>query len=129
MSVFEGEVKCTQININIFIGKLNCKNLLEADTYDSLTISKFDKEGKKNLMKYDPQKFIEILSDRINYDEIPECPYCGSQQYTVIDKFATILLDDNPMTVTMGSAVPSGMIICNNCGHIEFFALRTIGLF
>ena len=59
---------------------------------------------------------------------IPNCPYCGGQTFTSTDKFATILIGEDIHSINLGPSIPSGILVCANCGHIEFFALGSLGL-
>ena len=80
------------------------------------------------MKKYDPKEFIEAFGKHINGRDIPDCPYCGGQKFTSTDKFASIIIGDDTTSVNLGPSIPSGMLICSNCGHIEFFALGALGL-
>lgn len=79
------------------------------------------------MAKYNPEKFINILNKKIS-GSIPICPFCGGQKYTSTDSVASILIGDDTSNLNLGPHVPSGMIICENCGRIEFFALGVLGL-
>lgn len=72
---------------------------------------------------YNPNEFIESLLKRINKDNIPACPYCGGNQFTTTESFASILIGKNLDSVNIGPTIPAGMMICEKCGHIDFFAL------
>lgn len=80
------------------------------------------------MSKYDPKEFISALGKKMNGRNVPNCPYCGGQKFTSTDKFATILIGDEMSGINLGPNIPSGMIVCENCGHIEFFALGSLGL-
>lgn len=79
--------------------------------------------------KYDPTQFVAQLTEKVKgKGDIPACPFCGGEHFTTTGQFANILLADNVTEVSLGSSIPSGMVICENCGHIEFFALGSLGL-
>ena len=80
------------------------------------------------MSKYNPDKFIHALGEKMNGREVPNCPYCGGQSFTSTGKFATILIGDDTNSINLGPSIPSGMLVCSNCGHIEFFALGSLGL-
>lgn len=80
------------------------------------------------MTKYEPTDFINALKDKMNGRSIPNCQYCGGRKFTSTDKFATILINDELNGISIGPNIPSGMVICENCGHIEFFALGSLGL-
>lgn len=80
------------------------------------------------MSKYNPKEFIGALDKKMNGRDVPNCPYCGGQKFTSTDKFATILIGDDTSSVSLGPSIPSGLLVCANCGHIEFFALGSLGL-
>jgi len=80
------------------------------------------------MIKYEPKEFISALGNKLHNQNVPPCQYCGGNKFTSTDKFATILISDDHSGITLGPNIPSGMIICENCGHIEFFALGSLGL-
>lgn len=80
------------------------------------------------MSKYNPNEFINALKIKFNGRGIPACPYCGGVKFTTTNQLATILTGDDTDSVNIGPSIPSGMIICEECGHIEFFALGALGL-
>lgn len=80
------------------------------------------------MRKYNANRFAEELIRKTNGRGIPLCPYCGSSQFTSTDKLATILIGDELDGVSLGPSIPAGMVICENCGHMDFFALGALGL-
>ena len=80
------------------------------------------------MSKYVPNDFIEALGKKMNGQGIPNCKYCGGNKFTSTDKFATILIGEELSGINLGPNIPSGMVVCENCGHIEFFALGVLGL-
>ncbi len=80
------------------------------------------------MSKYEPKDFISALGKKIKGGNIPNCQYCGGRKFTSTDKFATILIGDELSGINLGPNIPSGMVICENCGHVEFFALGSLGL-
>lgn len=79
-------------------------------------------------MKYDPQEFINSLTKKMGGRSFPQCPICGGENYTSTDNFVTLPVSKELGNVTLGPNIPTGMVICENCGHIEFFALGALGL-
>ena len=73
------------------------------------------------MKTYDPNEFIKALAQHTNNRPIPQCPYCGGQQFTTTDSLASILIGKETNGIAIGPFVPAGMIICQKCGHIEFF--------
>ncbi len=80
------------------------------------------------MSKYNSNEFIAALGKKTMGREIPNCPYCGGQKFTTTDKLASIIIGDDKKSLNLGPSIPSGMLICTNCGHIEFFALGSLGL-
>lgn len=80
------------------------------------------------MKKYEPQKFIEAFYNKTKKKGIPNCPYCGGSKFTTTDKYAPIIISTDIGNVNFGPSIPAGMIICETCGHIEFFALGALGL-
>lgn len=80
------------------------------------------------MNRYEPLKFISKLGEKVNGRSIPNCPYCGGEKFTSTEKFATILIGEDLENVSLGPSIPSGMLICENCGHMEFFALGSLGM-
>lgn len=80
------------------------------------------------MHKYNSQKFVEAMNEKMSGRGIPACDYCGGIQFTTTDKLSNIIIGDELDSVSLGPTIPAGMIICENCGHIEFFALGALGL-
>lgn len=80
------------------------------------------------MSKYNPNEFIAALVKKMNGREIPDCPYCGGDKFTTTQNFATILIGDETKNIRLGPNIPAGMIICENCGHMELFAMGSLGL-
>lgn len=80
------------------------------------------------MAKYNPDDFIKAVSKKMNGKTVPTCPYCGGKKYTSTRNVAAILIGDDTENLNLGPHIPSGMIICESCGHIEFFALGALGL-
>lgn len=80
------------------------------------------------MSKYNPNEFIVALTKKLKGKQVPTCSYCGGNKFTSTDKFATILIGDEVSGISLGPNIPSGMVVCENCGHIEFFALGSLGL-
>ncbi len=77
---------------------------------------------------YDSKKFIDALTKKMGKNTVPRCPYCNGNKFSSTPQFASILIGNNLEELKLGTSVPSGMLICQNCGHIEFFALGVLGL-
>lgn len=80
------------------------------------------------MSKYDPNLFIAEIENRINNRRVPQCRFCGGNRFTTTDSLATILIGKELNAVSIGPSVPAGMIVCEKCGHIDFFALGALGL-
>lgn len=80
------------------------------------------------MSKYNPKEFITALGAKMNGRIIPDCPYCGGKKFTTTQSIATILIGDDTKNISLGPNIPAAMIICENCGHMEFFAMGSLGL-
>ena len=79
------------------------------------------------MSKYNPNDFINAFRKRTNR-EVPACPFCGNRNYTTTDSLASIIIGQETNSLCIGTSIPTGMLICTKCGHIEFFALGALGL-
>ena len=80
------------------------------------------------MKKYNNQEFIDTVMKRIRKNAFPTCPYCGGNSFSTPEQFASIIAGNELPGINLGVSIPSGMVICKNCGHIEFFALGALGL-
>ena len=49
-------------------------------------------------------------------------------KFTTTSKVAKIIINENIDGISIGPIIPAGVLVCEGCGHIEFFALGTLGL-
>lgn len=77
---------------------------------------------------FQTEAFLEKLSQRTKDHPIPPCPYCGEKDFTTLPEFGAIVSGSSFRELKLGPAVPCGMMICKNCGHVDFFALGILGL-
>ncbi len=69
----------------------------------------------------------ELLDSLNNKIKIPNCPFCGSRNFNLIEGFSRLDLSDNVNNIQIGGKnVPIISIACSNCGHIESFAVKAI---
>lgn len=80
------------------------------------------------MIKYDPKEFANRLTERCAAHPLRPCPFCGHQDYTSTEDFATILISNDHLNLSLGPNIPAGMVICKNCGHMDFFALGALDL-
>ena len=80
------------------------------------------------MSKYNNQDFLNALTQKMGSNNVPQCPYCGGQKFTTPEQFASIIIGEDLSRINLGPNVPAGMVICEKCGHIEFFALGFMGL-
>ena len=64
----------------------------------------------------------------MNGHGFPSYPYCGGQKFTTTQNFATFLIAEDTQNINLGPNIPAGMVVCEKCGHIEFFAMGPLGL-
>jgi hypothetical protein len=77
-------------------------------------------------MPIDREKIGKILSD---HGAVKPCHRCGHTNFTVIEGYSNLSLQDNLDGVFIGGpSVPAAMVACNNCGAITHHALGPLGL-
>ena len=42
--------------------------------------------------------------------------------------YAYIIIGKDLTGISLGPSIPSGVVVCTKCGHLEFFALGALGL-
>ena len=79
------------------------------------------------MKKFEPELFKKKLIERIR-DKTHHliCPYCGGEKFTTTKSLAAVLTGEEVDQLSLGSYIPAGMLICEQCGHIEFFALGAL---
>lgn len=57
------------------------------------------------------------------------CPICHQSKYTLLDGYFVDVIQDKYQSIQLGGRIlPSVMLVCNNCGHLESFSLGVLGL-
>ena len=78
-------------------------------------------------MTYGQKTLIELALKRKN--ALLPCSRCGHNTFSVLDKYGRIELQDDFKTVLLGGpSIPCAIVICNNCGHVDFHALGSLDL-
>lgn len=80
------------------------------------------------MSEYKSNEFISRISQKLPNGSYPTCPYCKGTNFSALPQFASILINTDMKNLNLGPSIPCGMVICNNCGHIEFFALGALGM-
>lgn len=80
------------------------------------------------MKKYNPEEFVEALSKKMGTPNIRSCPFCHGNKFTTTQQYAAIVIGEGLDGLTLGPNIPAGMIICENCGHMDFFALGALEL-
>ena len=80
------------------------------------------------MNKYDSEKFVSALTEKVNSNGLPRCPYCGADKFTTTKEYGSLLINDDLDGLNIGPSIPMGLLVCMNCGHIELFALGALGL-
>ena len=80
------------------------------------------------MKKFNTDDYINKLSKLLKNGNFPVCPYCGGNNFTTTQNFASIIASNDFDGINISTSIPCGMIICQKCGHIEFFALGALGL-
>lgn len=83
---------------------------------------------KTEMKSYDSSEFVRVLQEKSKGKSLPRCPYCDGLDFTTPEEMATIFIAKDFNGVQIGPTVPSAMIICKTCGHINFFALGVLGM-
>ena len=76
---------------------------------------------------FDQKKFIEKLRVKFK-NKIPNCQFCGGNDFTVPTEISSVVLSKKINTMQLGLSMPAGMIVCTKCGHMSFFALGALGM-
>ena len=79
-------------------------------------------------MKYEPNEFIARLTEKVETINQYKCPFCSGERFSVTGTIATIPASKDLGKMSLGPNVPAGMIVCEKCGHIDFFALGALGM-
>lgn len=80
------------------------------------------------MTEYKSSEFVEALLGKMGKRDAPPCPFCGGREYTAIDKYVTILIGSDLEAINIGPSIPSGVLVCETCGHIDLFALGSLGM-
>ena len=77
----------------------------------------------------DQAKKIEIINELNKRVQSFICPICHQAKYSFLDGYTVDPLQNNYKNLELGGKViPSVMIVCNNCGHLDRFSLGVLGL-
>lgn len=72
------------------------------------------------------RQIVKALSQRVNSIV---CPICHQSKYSFVDGYTIDPVQDDYKAVQLGGKfIPSVMLVCNNCGHIDRFSLGVLGL-
>ena len=80
------------------------------------------------MKEYDGKAFVNAVTKKTNGFNMAKCPFSGGNQFTTPEEFGSIIIGKDLHSINLGPSVPVGMIICQNCGHIDFFSLGILGL-
>lgn len=79
------------------------------------------------MNKYDSNAFVQAFSKKVNKQLA--CPICGGEKFmTNGNYYASIITGEDLDAIGLENSISAGMLICQNCGHIELFALGVLGL-
>lgn len=56
------------------------------------------------------------------------CPFCGFKSFAPYNKMTMLQVQSSGTGIQFGEAIPSAIVICSNCGYINLFALKPLGL-
>lgn len=80
------------------------------------------------MSKYNSDVFLGRLNKKIGGTTFSPCPFCGSRDFSSVDKLASVLIGDDVDSLNLGPSIPCGMVICQKCGHVNMFALGILGM-
>lgn len=78
--------------------------------------------------KYNSDDFLGRLNRKIGSNRFSPCPFCGSRDFSSVDKLASVLIGDDVDSLNLGPSIPCGMVICQKCGYVNLFALGVLGM-
>ncbi|MBR6123816.1 hypothetical protein IKQ19_09540 [Candidatus Saccharibacteria bacterium] len=78
-------------------------------------------------MKIDKNRVIQKLTEK---GAVLPCSRCGNQQFSVLDGYSKIMLDENiDGSIRIGGpSVPVSIVVCTKCGAVTMHALGALGL-
>jgi len=81
-------------------------------------------------MKLTQELKNQIAQNLQNKGAIKPCSRCGHPKFSLLDGFVNFPLaqEVSNNVIIGGPNVPSAVVACENCGHLEFHALGAIGL-
>lgn len=72
------------------------------------------------------QQIISALTRRVGSFV---CPICHQSQFMFVDGYTVDSIQNDYKAVQLGGRfIPSVMLVCNHCGHIDRFSLGVLGL-
>ncbi len=80
------------------------------------------------MNNYSAEKFIKSIARKTGDAKESVCSSCGCTEFVTINAFVSLPTGEDFVAATLGTAIPAGILICKRCGHIELFALGTLGL-
>lgn len=77
-----------------------------------------DEETKKQIINALSQKVGSFV-----------CPICHQSKYSFVDGYTVDAVQEDYKVIQLGGRlIPSVILVCNNCGHIDRFSLGVLGL-
>jgi ribosomal protein L37E len=87
-------------------------------------------EKNKSKMKIDIEAFRKKVQEELTRrGALKPCARCGNETFGIHEAYTSFHIQKDSGVLSLGGpAVPAVMIVCNNCGNINFHALGAIGL-
>lgn len=80
------------------------------------------------MHKYDPDKFFDALVSKIpDGGENLKCAICGSGDLSTEALYANVFVDEKIGEGSLSNSIPTGIMVCQNCGYMHLFVLKTLG--
>ena len=74
------------------------------------------------------QEQANDIANALNQRKI-YCTICKSSKLIVIDGYITHSLQNDPLKITIGGRIlPMVAVVCDDCGHIMYFSMSSLGL-
>lgn len=89
-----------------------------------------DSEDKREAADKAFQEQLARLPEQLQARGVPvQCEVCKAGAHFPLDRIIKPHLQQSPWTMQMGgAAIPCGVTLCNNCGHVRLHALGILDL-
>lgn len=71
-------------------------------------------------------RFLAALNEKAR--EISSCRFCGKRKYGAVKQVTMLYVQDSFDSMAINRSIPCGAVVCEECGHVNLFALGALGL-